>query len=145
MDKFTSGLNGCAQCLCIDGRVDCDESQCQILVDPPETSTVPEPRFIPNHRPSSAAPPSPPPTSPTTTRAPVSRTDTRGSEKGPDLGYYANHLTDVNMNRDKGPSETMPYMPMPEQYQYMQAQGTPGLRGPPGMLSKQSIFRVDCR
>lgn len=39
------------------------------------------------------------------------------------------------MNREKGPTETMPYMPMPEQYQYMQAQGSPGLRGPPGMLS----------
>lgn len=95
-----------------------------------------EPGFVPNYRPPSAAP-SPPPTTSTTrttTRAPVTHTDTRGSEKGPDLGYYANRLTDVNRNRDKGPAETMPYMPMPEQYQYMQAQGSPGLRGPPGMF-----------
>lgn len=139
LDKFTSGANGCAQCICLDGRVDCDESKCQILVDPPETSTVPviEPRFIPNHQPPSAAP-SPPPTTSTTrstSRAPATRTDTRGSEKGPDLGYYANRLTDVNHNRDKGPTETMPYMPMPEQYQYMQAQASPGLRGPPGTFS----------
>lgn len=131
MDKFTSGANGCAQCICLNGRVDCDESKCKILVDPPETSTAPalEPRF-PNHPP---PPPRAPAPTTATTRAPAIQTDTRGSEKGPDLGYYASHLTDVNRNRDKGPTDPMPYMQEP--YQYMQAQvGPPGIRGPPGML-----------
>lgn len=97
-----------------------------------------EPRLIPNHPPPPPRAPAPPPTpvpapTITTTRSPVVRTETRGSEKGPDLGYYASHLTDVNMNRDKGPTDAMPYMP--EQYQYLQSQvGVPGLRGPPGML-----------
>lgn len=122
LDKFNSGVNGCAQCICVDGRVNCDESKCQIFVDPPESSTVTvvQPKY---------QPPQPPATT-TTTKAPV--VQTRGSEKGPDLGYYANRLTDVNMNSDKGPSEPMQYMP--EQYQYLQAQGSPGLRGPPGKL-----------
>lgn len=139
LDKFTSGTNGCAQCICLDGRVDCDESECKILVDPPETSTLPvpiEPRFIPNHPPPPPRAPAPayvPTTTTTTARAPAARTDIRGNEKGPDLGYYASHLTDVNRNRDKGPTDAVPYMP--EQYQYLQAQvGSPGLRGPPGML-----------
>lgn len=131
LDKFNSGVNDCAQCICDDGRVDCDESKCKILVDPPETSTVPvmiQPRLIPNH---SSPPPPPfiPLATTTTTRAPpapVSRT--RGSEKGPDLGYYASHLTNVNMNTDKGPTDTMPYILEP--YQYLQAQV--GARGPPG-------------
>lgn len=85
------------------------------------------PRVIPN-RPSPPPPPFIPlaTTTTTTTRAPVTRT--RGSEKGPDLGYYASHLTNVNPNTDKGPPDTMPYIPEP--YQYLQAQV--GSRGPPG-------------
>lgn len=114
--------------MCIDGRVDCDESKCQILVDPPESSTLP----IVNYP--AAAPPAArtttKTTTTTTTRAPVVQI---GSEKGPDLGYYANRLTDVSMNSQKGPNEPMQYMP--EQYQYLQAQvGSPGLRGPQGKL-----------
>lgn len=67
----------------------------------------------------------------TTTIKPVARSDTQGSEKGPsDYSYYANRLTDAIHNSQKGPPESMSYYP--EQMQYMQAQGTPGLRGPPG-------------
>lgn len=74
-------------------------------------------------------PPKPPASAPATTKTPVIQS--RSNEKGPDLGYYASHLTDVNMNSEKGPTEPMQYMPEP--YQYLQAQvGTPGLRGPPG-------------
>lgn len=135
-DKFTSGVNGCAQCICVNGRVDCDDSKCQILVDPPESSTVP---IV---QPKPPAPYHPPPVQTTTTRAPSVRTDTRGSEKGPDLGYYASHLTDVNMNADKGPTDAMPYMP--ESYSYLQAQvGVPGIRGPPGNNnSRLKIFMI---
>lgn len=131
LDKFTSGANNCAQCICIDGRVDCDESKCQILVDPPESSTMPsiEPKApIAYHPPETPAPAQ----TPTMTKKPVIQV--RSNEKGPDLGYYASHLTDVNMNSEKGPTEPMQYMP--EQYQYLQAQvGSPGLRGPPGLMN----------
>lgn len=144
LDKFTSGVNGCAQCLCIDGRVDCDESKCKILIDPPEASTEPviiQPKLHSNH----PFPPAPPfvpttTTTTTTTRAPVIRTGSQGYEKGPDLGYYAHHLTNVNMNTDKGPPDTMPYMPEP--YQYLQAQV--GSRGPPGNNNQNSQTRKYC-
>lgn len=116
--------------------MNCDEINCQILVDPPEAPSVPQPQPRP-------AAPAPAPT--TTTPAPVEpverveRVDTQGSEKGPsspDLGYYASHLTSVNSNSEKGPSDAMPYMP--EQYQYLQAQvGSPGLRGPPGIAKSK--------
>lgn len=129
-------MNGCAQCICIDGRVNCDESKCQIFVDPPESSTVPvvQPKYPTVHQP--PQPPAAAATTTTTTKAPI--VQTRGSEKGPELGYYANRLTDVNMNSEKGPSEPMQYMP--EQYQYLQAQvGVPGLRGPQGKNIKDTI------
>lgn len=106
--------------------MNCQEDDCHYLVDPPETPLAP--RQQPEQ-------PAPAPT--TTTPAPVERVErveTQGSEKGPssaDLSYYASHLTSVNSNSDKGPSDAIPYMP--EQYQYLQAQaGAPGLRGPPG-------------
>lgn len=99
--------------------MNCDDSKCnKILVDPPETATVPAvPKIA------------------TTDRSPVVQSGTQGNEKGPsqpDLAYYASQLTNVNMNSEKGPNtDAMSYLP--EQYQYMQAQmGTPGSRGPPG-------------
>lgn len=126
MDKFTSGLNGCAECICLNGRPECDESKCQILVDPPEAST----EYVPRQPIVTHPPPPVATTTTTTTKAP------RSSEKGPsssDLGYYGSRLTDVNPNSEKGPTDQMVYMP--DQYSYLQAQvGSPGLRGPPGML-----------
>lgn len=119
-DKFNTGADGCSKCICIDGRVNCDDSGCHpILVDPPETATV----IVPVHT----------TTTTTTTQAPIVRSDTQGSEKGPsqpDMAYYASRLTDVNMNSEKGPGPEA--YPM-EQYPFLQAQmGTPGSRGPPG-------------
>lgn len=129
-DKFNSGVNGCAQCICVNGQVSCDETKCQILVDPPESSTIPT--ILPKQ------PEANPPTKPAPPQIPI--VPPQGNEKGPDLGYYASHLTDVNMNSEKGPSEPMQYMP--EQYQYLQAQvGQPGLRGPPGMMEIFILYR----
>lgn len=136
-EKFSAGVNGCAQCVCIDGNVNCDESKCQILVDPPELPTsggntgniVPQqPAFV-----EPVAQPRPAATT-TTVRPPV-RSDSQGSEKGPsasELSYYASRLTDANINAQKGPPEPMAYYP--EQMQYLQT-GAPGLRGPPGKYS----------
>lgn len=76
----------------------------------------------------------PRPTVTTTTARPTVRVDTQGSEKGPsasELSYYASRLTDANINAQKGPPEPMSYYP--EQMQYLQTQGAPGLRGPPGI------------
>lgn len=109
--------------------MNCDESKCQILVEPPET---PSPNLPPPSRQQPIAPPVTT-TSTTTTSKPPIRTDTQGNEKGPsqsELAYYASRLTDANINAQKGPPDAMSYYP--EQFQYMQAQGTPGLRGPPG-------------
>lgn len=125
-EKFSNGPNGCAKCLCLDGKIDCDESQCHsILIDPP----------APNEELPASSPPS---TTTTTERiAPIFPSlPPQGNDKGPspDLAYYASHLTDVASNQEKGPiTAGMSYMP--EQYQYMQAQaqaGPTGPRGPPG-------------
>lgn len=132
-DKFTSGIDGCVQCICIDGRVNCDDSKCQtILVDPPESITEPTKVKSP--------PIATTTTTTTTTHAPI--VQSRGSEKGPspaDLSYYASRLTDVNFNSDKGPNtDAMSYSP--EQYHYLQAQiASPGLRGPPGPPGKRKL------
>lgn len=129
LEKFNSGVNGCEECICLDGIVNCDDSKCQILVDPPEAST----EYVPRQPVITQPPPLPPVQ--TTTSAPV--VPSRGSEKGPsspELGYYGGRLVDVNPNSEKGPTEPMSYIP--EQYQYLQAQvGLPGLRGPPGINS----------
>lgn len=66
LEKFISGVNGCAQCICIDGNVNCDESKCQILVDPPETPSFNVP--LPPRQPS---PPLPVATTTTTTTTTV--------------------------------------------------------------------------
>lgn len=132
-EKFNSGPGGCARCLCLNGKVDCDETQCkpQILIDPPAPSTeriqqnnvVTERVALPDStRPPAVQPPILP--------------RSQGNEKGPstpDLAYYASQLTDVSQNQEKGPASAgMQYMP--EQYSYLQAQaGAPGLRGPPGL------------
>lgn len=101
-------------------------------MEPPEAPSV---NFSPPKQPAIPQPTSPPATATTTTaKPPIVRTETQGSEKGPSspaLAYYASRLTDANINAQKGPPpESMSYYP--EQFQYMQAQGTPGLRGPPG-------------
>lgn len=120
-DKFYTGDNGCVECVCINGQVDCDSSRCQpILVDPPESITV---------APAKAK------TTTTTTRPPAARPHAPSSEKGPspsDYSYFSNQLTDVNPNSEKGPNtDAMSFSP--EQYSYLQAQlGAPGSRGPPG-------------
>lgn len=121
-DKFNGGPDECAQCLCLNGKVNCDESKCTILVDPPAPSVAST-----NARPIPISTPLPP----------VTRTSqsVQGSEKGPsvpDLAYYASQLTDVASNQEKGPiTAGMSYLP--EQYQYLQAQvGPAGVRGPPG-------------
>lgn len=127
LEKFNSGPNGCAKCLCVDGKVDCDETLCKqtILVDKPAPSAVPHvpvsternTQTTPQQQPRVSLPP-------------------QGSDKGPsspDLAYYASQLTDVSSNQDKGPASAgMGYMP--EQYSYLQAAqaGAPGQRGPPG-------------
>lgn len=124
-ERFTTGDNECAECICIDGRVDCDDAKCHpILVDPPEGVTV------------ASTTTSTTTTTTTTPRTPIQpQGSPRGSEKGPsqaDYSYYAHQLTDVNPNSEKGPlTDAMSYMP--EQYNYMQAVGQPGLRGPPGL------------
>lgn len=124
-ENFSSGPDGCAKCLCLDGKIDCDESQCQkILIDPPAPNEPlptdkPMGKFITTERPLPAFPSLPP----------------QGNDKGPpspDLAYYASHLTDVASNQEKGP-QTAGMSYMPEQYQYLQAQvGPSGPRGPPG-------------
>lgn len=111
--------------------MNCDDSRCnKILVDPPETATVPA------NVPKVAAP--------TTSRPPIVQSGEQGNEKGPsqpDLAYYASQLTNANMNSEKGPNtDAMAYLPE----HFMQAQmGTPGSRGPPGppgaMVIKYSI------
>lgn len=123
-EEFSSGANGCAKCSCLDGKINCDESQCQaILIDPPGPNEA-----FPSNLPLS--------TTTTTERATVTfpALPPQGSEKGPspDLSYYASQLTDVTLNQEKGPiTAGMSYMP--EQYQYLQAQvGPTGPRGPPG-------------
>lgn len=121
-DKFNTGPNGCAQCICINGNVDCNDQQCQAAAA--------------NNAGAQAPPPAVPSQPVQTTEQPVQTPPPRpSSEKGPpspptDLRYYASQLTDVS-GSDKGPSG-MSYMP--EQYQYMQAAqtGPSGPRGPPG-------------
>lgn len=102
-------------------------------MEPPEIPSVNVP---PPRQPVTQPPPPPVTTTTTTAKTPIVRTDTQGSEKGPstpDLAYYASRLTDANINSQKGPPDAMSYYP--EQFQYMQAQGTPGLRGPPGIFA----------
>lgn len=134
LEKFSNGPNGCAKCLCLDGNISCDESQCQtILIDPPAPN-VP----LPTQKPATK----------TTTTERIVETfpslPAQGNEKGPspDLAYYASHLTDVAPNQEKGPNPAgMSYMP--EQYQYLQAQvgptGPRGPTGPPGAVGPQGF------
>lgn len=127
-DKFYTGDNGCVECVCINGQVDCDSSKCQpILVEPPEVAT--DAPVKTNARASTT-------TTTTTTRPSVARPHLPSSEKGPspsDYSYFSNQLADVNSNPEKGPNtDAMSFSP--EQYSYLQAQlGAPGSRGPPGL------------
>lgn len=125
-DKFNSGPNGCLQCICIDGNVNCNDQACQppVVTARGNGNQLP---FVPPSQPDqrAAASTEPPVQVPNPPRP--------SSEKGPpspptDLRYYASQLTDVS-GSDKGPSGVS-YMP--EQYQYLQAQTGPvGPRGPP--------------
>lgn len=133
LEKFTSGVNGCAQCLCVDGNVNCDESKCQILVEPPETPTIDVAPTVVEQ----PLPPIPTTTTTTTTTTPKPVVVAQGNEKGPtpaDLAYYASRLTDANINAQKGPQSLDAMSYYPEQMQYLQAQGAPGSRGQQGMM-----------
>lgn len=131
-EKFNAGPHGCAQCICLDGRVDCDESNCKTPASFPIS-----PATTPREATTVASVVRESETSVTRSSAPV-----QGSEKGPsasELSYYASQLTDV-ASGDKGPA-TAGLSYLPEQYQYMQAQTGPiGPRGPPG-----KYFILICR
>lgn len=126
LEKFKTGPNGCVECKCVDGKVNCNQDLCHQSGQTSRHVTTEE--------------------TPTTTELDVEQTPVvaavpaarPSSEKGPpspptDFRYYAGQLTDVS-GGDKGPSG-VPYLP--EQYQYLQAQSGPvGPRGHPGPVGQ---------
>lgn len=128
-EKFSPPHQPCAECICVDGEVKCNEEKC-ISPDADDDSFVVEKE--------SESPPEP------TTPWPAATTTTTerprivvSGEKGPtvpDIGYYTSQLSNAFVSQDKGPTEPF----YPEQYAgYMTAHaqvGPVGPRGAPGFV-----------